>query len=47
VRTKGGLGITLIWVLDDQQIPPVRRGIANSPLRKAAASALLGTRPGQ
>jgi hypothetical protein len=27
--------------------PPVRRGIANSPLLKAGASALLGTRPGQ
>lgn len=26
--------------------PPVRRGIANSPLLKAGASALLGTRPG-
>jgi hypothetical protein len=27
--------------------PPVRRGIRNSPLLKAGASALLGTRPGK
>jgi len=26
--------------------PPVRRGIVKSPLLKAGASALLGTRPG-
>jgi hypothetical protein len=25
--------------------PPLRRGIANSPLLKVGASALLGTRP--
>jgi hypothetical protein len=33
--------------LGDQQIPPVRCGIANSPLPNAGASALLGTRAGQ
>ena len=40
-------GITLaVGIVLPLACPPVRRGIANSPLLKAGASALLGTRPG-
>ena len=40
-------GITLVaGIVLPLAYPPVRRGIANSPLLQAGASALLGTRPG-
>jgi hypothetical protein len=40
-------GITLVaGIVLPLAYPPVRRGIANSPLLKAGASVLLGTRPG-
>jgi amino acid transporter len=40
-------GITLVaGIVLPLAYPPVRRGIANSPLLKAGVSALLGTRPG-
>ena len=40
-------GITLVaGIVLPLAYPPVRRGVANSPLLKAGASALLGTRPG-
>jgi hypothetical protein len=39
-------GITLAaGIVLPSAYPPVRRGIVNSPLLKAGASALLGTRP--
>ncbi len=40
-------GLTLVaGIVLPLACPPVRRGIASSPLLKAGASALLGTRPG-